>query len=80
MGILQQSSGTFSGTSFTVTLPAATSAANRVVVFVAGNTIVNTPAGWALRTSQVNEMGHYHWDRAGSSATYAFTNSSGQST
>ena len=65
MSIVQQSSGLFNGASFTVTLPAASSSANRVVVIVAGNTIVNTGSGGRCGDSQVNYMGHYLWDRAG---------------
>lgn len=80
MSIVQQNSGVFNGTSFTVTLPAPSVATNVVVVIVAGNTTVTTPAGWTLRSSQVNFMGHYLYDRAGGSASYAFTNSAGQGT
>lgn len=81
MGILQQASGTFTGTSFTPTLPATSSAANCVVLIVAGNTTVTTPAGWTLRTSQVNQMGHYLWDRQGVAlASVAVSNSAGQGT
>ena len=80
MGVVQRASGsgTVSG-DFSVTLPAASSASNRVVVIITGNTAVATPTGWTLRTSQVNYMGHYLWDRAGGSASYTF-NASGQVT
>lgn len=78
MGILQQATGTFNGNgNFSVALPAASSASNRVVVFIGGNTTVATPSGWTLRTSQVNFMGHYLWDRAGGSTSYTF-NANGQ--
>ena len=80
MGIIQSGSGTSSGSSFTVALPAASQPSSRVVVIVAGNTIVNTPSGWTLRTSQVNEMGHYLFDRAGGGSSWTFTNSAGQIT
>lgn len=80
MGILQQNSGTFNGSPFTVTLPTASSATNRVVVVVAANTIINTPAGWTLRSSQVNWMGHYMWDRPGGATGWTFTGSNGQGT
>ena len=33
-----------------------------------GNTIINTPANWTLRQSQVNWLGHYLFDRDGSPA------------
>ncbi len=73
MTILQQASGSFNGTgSMTLTLPAASSASNTVVAIIAGNTVVTTPAGWTLRTSQVNQMGHYLYDRTGGSTTYTF--------
>jgi hypothetical protein len=78
--IVRQASGLVTGTSFTATLPAASSSSNRVVCIFAGNTTVTTPTGWTLRTSQVNQMGHYLWDRAGGAASYAFTNSNGQGT
>src|SRR5678815_270051 len=80
MSISQQASGTWTGTSFTATLPAASSASNRVVVIVAANTTVTTPSGFTLRTSQVNFMGHYLYDRAGGSASYAFSTAAGQGT
>lgn len=74
MGILQQASGTFSGGSpFTVALPGASSASSRVVLFVAGNTIISTPSGWTLRASQVNYMGHYLFDVAGGGTSYTVT-------
>ena len=64
-GILQSNSGTFSSSGdFSVSLPSAPAAGNLVVVEIAGNNIVATPSGWTLRTSQVNYMGHYFWDRS----------------
>lgn len=81
MGILQQASGTFNGASFTATLPAASSASNTVVVIIGADTTVTTPASWALRTSQVNEMAHYLYDRAGVSLTsVSFTTATGPGT
>lgn len=81
MGIVQDASGTFTGTTFTATLPGASSASNRVIVLVAANTTVTTPASWTLRTSQVNFLGHYLYERAGFSLTsVVFTNSAGQGT
>lgn len=81
MGLIQQNSGTFTGSSFTATLPGATATSNTVYVIVAGNTIINTPASWTLRTSQVNQMGHYLYSRTGVAlSSIAFTNSAGQGT
>ena len=81
MSIVQQNSGTFSGTSFTPTLPGASSASNGIILIVAGNTTVTTPASWTLRTSQVNFMGHYCYTRDGVSLTsVAVSNSAGQGT
>lgn len=80
MAVIQQASGQFNGNGgFTPTLPAASSPSNTVVVAIAGNTVVATPSGWTLRTSQVNWMGHYLWDRTGGSAAYSFT-ANGQGT
>lgn len=69
MGIVQQASGTFTATGFSPTLPGASNAANTVILIIAGNTTVTTPTNWTLRTSQVNEMGHYWYDRAAVSLT-----------
>lgn len=81
MGIVQQASGTFSGTSFTPTLPGASSASNGILLIVAGNTTVTTPTNWTLRTSQVNFMGHYAYTRDGVSLTsVSVSNASGQGT
>lgn len=81
MPIVQHASGTFNGTSFTPTLPAASSASNIVVLIVAGNTVINTPTSWTLRTSQVNFMGHYLYDRAGVAlSSVTVTNANGQGT
>lgn len=81
MAIVQQASGAFTGTSFTPTLPGASSAANGVVIVVAANTTITTPTNWTLRTSQVNIMGHYLIDRIGVSLTsVAVTAASGQGT
>jgi hypothetical protein len=81
MSIVQQASGAFTGTSFTPTLPGASDSANCVVIIVAANTTVTTPTNWTLRTSQVNLMGHYLYDRAGVSLTsVAMSNASGQGT
>ena len=79
MALAQSNTGTFSGTPFTVTLPAASNASNRLVLFVTGNTLITTPSGWTLRTSQVNEMGHYLFDRAGDGGTsWSVSGSAGQ--
>lgn len=79
MGIVQQASGTYTGTSCVATLPGASSAANCVVVCLAGNVTATTPTNWTLRTSQVNIMGHYWWDRTAVSVTsVTITTPSGQ--
>lgn len=81
MTIVQQNSGTSTGSSFTATLGSASDASNRLVLIVAGNTTVTTLSGWSLRTSQVNFMGHYIYDRAGDgSASWGWSNTSGQLT
>lgn len=81
MTIVQQNSGTWTGvSSISVSLPGASSASNMVVVIIAGNTTVSTPSGWTLRTSQINFLGHYMWDRAGGSTSYTFTPVAGNGT
>jgi hypothetical protein len=81
MAIVRQASGTFTATGFSPTLPAASSASNCVVLVIAGNTTVTTPASWTLRDSQVNFMGHYIYDRAGVSLTsVTITSAAGQGT
>ena len=82
MTIVQQNTGTSTGTSFTVTLPAASNVSNRLVLIVGGNTVVTTLSGWTLRTSQVNYMGHYLYDKAGDGASSwgAWSNAAGQLT
>lgn len=75
MPIVQQASGTAtaSGT-FAVALPAASTTGNRVVVTIVSDNTIATPAGWTLRDSQVNFVGHYLWDRAADGSTsYNFT-------
>jgi hypothetical protein len=81
VGIVQQASGLWTGTSFTPTLPVASSAANGILIIVAGNTTVTTPTNWTLRTSQVNTMGHYAFTRDGVALTsVAMTSAAGQGT
>jgi len=73
MGIVQQASGTSTGGgNFTLALPTASSAANLVVVSIVSDSVIATPSGWTLRASQVNNVGHYLWDRAGGSSSYTF--------
>jgi hypothetical protein len=71
--IVQQASGTFTASGWVAALPAASSASNLVVLIVAGNTTVTTPSGWRTTTgtggNQVNDMGHYLFDRQGVSIT-----------
>lgn len=80
MGIAQQNTGTFNGTSFTVSLPSASSASNLIFIIVSGNTIINTPANTTLRTSQVNWAGYYVYDRAGGASSWDFTCGAGLGT
>ena len=83
MTIVQVNSGQITNAAaFTPTLGSATSGSNRLALFVAGNTTVTTLSGWTLRTSQVNEMGHYLYDRAGDGGTSwgPWTNVSGDLT
>lgn len=81
MTIIQQASGTFTASGFSATLPGASSASNCVVLIIAGNTTITTPASWTARQSNVNEMGHYLYDRAGASLTsVTVTSAAGQGT
>src|SRR5437868_5875590 len=81
MGILQQASGTFTASGFAPTLPATSSSANCVVLIIAGNTTITTPTNWTLRTSQVNQMGHYLFDRQGVALqSVTVTSAAGQGT
>ena len=68
-GIRQQASGTWSGTTMAVALPGASTGTSIIALIVAGNTAVATPAGWTLRQSRVNEMGHYLFTRQGGGGT-----------
>jgi hypothetical protein len=78
---VQKNTGQFTTTSWNVTLGATSSASNTLVVIIAGNTTVNTPASWTLRTSQVNNMGHYWFERAGAAlSSIAFTSAAGAGT
>lgn len=79
MGVVQSNSGTVSSaTSFNATLPSASNAANRVIVFALCNVTIATPSGWTLRDSQVVSLAHYMWDRAGDGASsWSFTHASG---
>ncbi|WP_216216028.1 hypothetical protein [Amycolatopsis aidingensis] len=69
MPVVQWEAGSVNGdTGIPVSLPAATDPANRVVVAVAGNTTISTPAGWTRRDHTVNWLGHYLFDKAGDGA------------
>ena len=71
---MQHNSGQHNGSgAFTVSLAAPAAPTSRVVVTIAGNTVVATPTGWTLRTSQVNWMGHYLMDRPGGASSWTFT-------
>ncbi len=65
----QQQTGTWDGAGFTVTLPQAPAETSTLVLIVAGNTTVATPAGWTLRQSQVEAMGHYLYTCTDTTAT-----------
>lgn len=79
-GIIQQYSGIWTGTTMSVSLPGSTAPTSTIVLFVAGNTLVPTPAGWTLRESQVNEMGHYLFTRSGGTNSWSITTNSGMGT
>ena len=74
MTIAQQASGQWSAvTTFTAALTAAPKASSAVVITVAGNTVITTPAGLTLRGSQVNFMGHYLYEAAAGTQSVVFT-------
>lgn len=75
MAIVQQASGQATGsTSYTVSLPAASSAANLVVLFIVSDNVQpTTVSGWTFRKSQVDNVGHYLFDRAGGATSYTLT-------
>ncbi len=79
-GILQQNTGIWTGTAMSVTLPAPTGPSSILALFVAGNTVVPTPAGWTLRQSQVNIMGHYLFTRSGGANSWNITTNNGAGT
>lgn len=78
--LLQQNSGIWSGTSMTVTLSGAMTPGSTLMLIVAGNTIVPTPAGWILRESQVNDMGHYLFTQSGGANSWNITTNNGAGT
>lgn len=80
MGIVAQNTGTTSGTSFTVSLGSTSAASSRVGVIYFGNTTVNTPGGFTLRTSKVSGGAIYLWDTAGGGSSWNFTNADGEGT
>jgi hypothetical protein len=72
--VVQQNSGLFNGTSAVITLPSATSASNLLVISIGADVTMQTLSGWTLRTSQVNDMGHYMWTKQGDGASsWTFT-------
>lgn len=79
-GILQQNSGTWSGATMAVTLPASTSPSSTLALFVAGNTTLSTPAGWTLKESQVEDIGHYLFTCSGGSNSWNITTNAGVGT
>lgn len=56
-------SGATAPATYSVTLPGPTTNGNLVVIVVASDATVATPAGFALDKSQVNSNGHYHWSK-----------------
>lgn len=83
MTIVQQNTGLRTDAAanpFTVTLPGTTVTGNRVILVVAGNTTVTTPAGFTLRASQVAQMGHYLFDGPPGAASWSVTAAAGQLT
>lgn len=75
-GIRQQATGTWTESgNMTISLPEDTLDTSLIALVIAGNTVVPTPAGWALRESQVNYMGHYLFTLQDSSgvSTWDFT-------
>lgn len=79
-GLVQQSSGTWSGTTMSVALPAPTHPASTLALIIAGNTTVPTPSGWTLREGQVNWMGHYLFTRSGGSNNWSIPTANGMGT
>lgn len=76
MAILDRSSGTFvSATNVSVTRSTGSYGTGTVIVVVIfGNTVFNTPGGWTQRTSNVNTLGLYSYDKAGAGeASISFT-------
>lgn len=78
MGIVQENvgdSGTDTPATIDATLPAATTAgAGRwVILVVASDATVNTPAGFSLDRSQVNNAGHYHFRKAAANGETSWT-------
>lgn len=57
--------GTTAPSSVTVTLPAVTSADNRLVLCIVSDSTVATPAGWLLEESQVQFAGQYVFRKRG---------------
>lgn len=79
--LAQQNTGTWSGTSVTVTLPSTPASTSCLILFVAGNTTLSTPSGWTLRESQVNYMGHYCYTRTGTTqSSWTVSTAAGQGT
>jgi hypothetical protein len=56
-------SGASSPASYAVTLPNPTVSGNLVVIVMASDATVATPAGFSLDKSQVNSNGHYHFSK-----------------
>lgn len=77
MGIIQENSGTFNGTSIAASLPA-TPGAGRTVIIICGNTTVTTPVGWTLDASSVANMGHYAYSRTSAPISVSITCGLGQ--
>lgn len=74
--------GTGTPTSLNATLPGAPTAGNTLLLAVSSDATVNTPAGWTLDKSQVNDNGQYLFRKvsAGTETTVVVSPTAGAST
>jgi hypothetical protein len=74
---VQENSGDTAATtapaSYAVTLGAATTLGNQLIIIIVSNATVNTPAGFALDKSQVNNDGHYVYRKATAAGETSWT-------
>lgn len=76
VAIVQETAGdTGAGTpsSYSVTLPVATTAGNSVVIICTSDATVSTPAGFTLDKSQINNNGHYTFRKTTAGAETGWT-------